>query len=492
MILTAAFALPAPAGPPVEITAAPPEFTSDATPTFEFRSSDLLARFECRLGEAAPAACSSPHTLDLADGTYTFTVVAYDILNDPGEPQSRTFTVDTVKPVVTIDPVPSPTREVHIPFNFAANEPVARFDCTHVFPDASTQPYDDCQPGVMLRDLTDGTHGLRVVATDRAGNQSDPVTRQVTVDVTPPPPAAVTAAIGDRSATFTFEPTAGSARFECQLEGPGGPVTDSDCVSPKTYGNLAPGDYRFQLRTLDALGNGAESPAEVFTIAAPTPTPTATPTGTATPSPTPLATASATPTPTPTPPAAEPSPATQPSHATVTAKPAPRPEFRRTVVIRPVGGQVRLRRPGAAAFETLTGSQAIPLGSTIDTKRGRLKLASAPAEGAPAQQAEFYGGIFLVSQRGRMVDLRLTETLGACRTRSAPRSRRLWGAGKGAFRISGRYAVATARGGRWFVQDSCAGTLTRVTQGVVAVRSRSAGRTFLVRKGKRHLARSRR
>ena len=47
-----------------------------------------------------------------------------------------------------------------------------------------------------------------------------------------------------------------------------------------------------------------------------------------------------------------------------------------------------------------------------------------------------------------------------------PKTRKLWGDGKGTFRTTGKYSAATVRGTKWLVQDSCAGTLTRVTQGV--------------------------
>ena len=47
--------------------------------------------------------------------------------------------------------------------------------------------------------------------------------------------------------------------------------------------------------------------------------------------------------------------------------------------------------------------------------------------------------------------------------------------------------AATVRGTKWLVEDSCAGTLTRVTSGVVAVRA-GKGKPVLVRAGKRYLA----
>jgi hypothetical protein len=50
---------------------------------------------------------------------------------------------------------------------------------------------------------------------------------------------------------------------------------------------------------------------------------------------------------------------------------------------------------------------------------------------------------------------------------------------------------ATIRGTKWLVQDSCAGTLTRVTQGVVSVRDDVKQKTITLRAGKRYTAKPR-
>ena len=48
------------------------------------------------------------------------------------------------------------------------------------------------------------------------------------------------------------------------------------------------------------------------------------------------------------------------------------------------------------------------------------------------------------------------------------------------------------RGTTWLVQDSCDGTLTRVKQGVVAVRDNVRKKTVLLRAGSKYLAKPRR
>jgi hypothetical protein len=70
-----------------------------------------------------------------------------------------------------------------------------------------------------------------------------------------------------------------------------------------------------------------------------------------------------------------------------------------------------------------------------------------------------------------------------------PKSRKLWGDGKGKFRTKGSYSAATVRGTKWLVQDTCTSTTTRVTQGVVSVEDFVTHKKKTVRKGKRYIAR---
>ena len=107
--------------------------------------------------------------------------------------------------------------------------------------------------------------------------------------------------------------------------------------------------------------------------------------------------------------------------------------------------------------------------------------------------------MFKVTQSATTTDLTLNEPLASCAkkktaraaAKTKPKTRKLWGDGKGKFRTRGQYSAATVRGTKWLVQDSCAGTLTRVTQGVVSVRDQVKKKTLTLRAGKRYLAKPR-
>jgi hypothetical protein len=179
--------------------------------------------------------------------------------------------------------------------------------------------------------------------------------------------------------------------------------------------------------------------------------------------------------------------------ATPTPQPEPEPVFHKTVVVEP-SGTVLVRLKGSKRFVPLKAG-SVPLGAEIDATKGSVTLTSVPKAGGQPQTATFFGGIFIVTQVGGITDLKLSGPQPTCKRARASagkkvKKRQLWGDGKGAFRTTGKYSAATVRGTRWLVQDSCAGTLTRVVTGVVSVR---AGRkTIILRAGKRYLARPRR
>jgi hypothetical protein len=198
------------------------------------------------------------------------------------------------------------------------------------------------------------------------------------------------------------------------------------------------------------------------------------------------------------------------------APPAP-PVAGKSVVVRVVSGTVRIKRPGQG-YVTLTDPTNIPVGSLVDTRKGRVALTSAADTGAKkVQTAEFYDGIFQVKQAvpkkksktplALVTDLVLKGQLprsscaplkgasaAAVDKKKGPNGvlGKLWGSGKGSFRTTGKYSSATVRGTIWLTQDQCNGTLTKVRRGVVSVRDFKRKRTLKVKAGHSYLARAQR
>jgi hypothetical protein len=177
----------------------------------------------------------------------------------------------------------------------------------------------------------------------------------------------------------------------------------------------------------------------------------------------------------------------------------PPPVTGKAVNVQPVRGKVTIKVPGGRTVP-LVDAEQIPTGSVIDTRKGTVRLISTAAKGK-VQNALFFQGLFKVTQtRGSrpMTVLRLTEKLARCKagkgkgkakTSAKRRKRRLWGNGSGSFRTSGRRSAATVSGTKWLVEDSCAGTLTRVARGKVKVRDYKKRKTVTVRAGHSYRAR---
>lgn len=197
----------------------------------------------------------------------------------------------------------------------------------------------------------------------------------------------------------------------------------------------------------------------------------------------------------------------------VRVPPPPRPD-REGWSVRPRRGASAAQRP-PRGFVRLRGTAIVPVGSTLDARRGRLELTSAADMRGRTQTGRFANGRFQIRQirerrarrrRARGRPARLTTDLvlsgGSFRTRCRrtgkirnPSSkgvvRSLESDAKGRFRTVGRASVSTVRGTVWVTEDRCDGTVTRVQKGTVAVRDLRRGRTVLVRAGRSYLARIR-
>ena len=182
--------------------------------------------------------------------------------------------------------------------------------------------------------------------------------------------------------------------------------------------------------------------------------------------------------------------------ATVTWTPAPPPAPPvpgKSVVVKVVSGQVLIKLPAAGARGRRArrrascrspGAANIPVGSQLDTSKGRVALTSAADTGGKkTQTSDFYEGIFQVKQAvpkkkpkkadgadhrpgdegsDRALAVRAAE--GRARRRPTKKKKgpkavlgKLWGNGKGKFRTNGKYSAATVRGTIWLVAGSLRG-----------------------------------
>jgi uncharacterized delta-60 repeat protein len=173
--------------------------------------------------------------------------------------------------------------------------------------------------------------------------------------------------------------------------------------------------------------------------------------------------------------------------------PLPQPILGKQGVAQPLRGIVRVRLPGTKRFVRLTELTAIPNGTEIDARKGRLLITVLHDASGLLDGARFRAGRFVFSQGAGatpITTLKLTggsfrnctikarssalavisSVKGGTGTRSKRRVRKLWGNGRGRFRTRGRYGAATVRGTKWLTLDRCDGTKVRVVRGKVSVR----------------------
>jgi hypothetical protein len=158
----------------------------------------------------------------------------------------------------------------------------------------------------------------------------------------------------------------------------------------------------------------------------------------------------------------------------------------------------------ATGFVKLTAPQQIPVGSTLDTTSGTVRLLSSAGAGKPVQDGHFSGGLFSMSQGKKSPLTTLSMTgggLNGCGTSvprggsrkivaAAKRKRKLSSRANGRFTTRGRNSSATLRGTAWDMTDTCKGTLTTVKQGSVTVRDFTLRKTKVLKRGQKYLARA--
>ena len=304
-----------PPGVSVLISPAAGEFTNDNTPLFQWVAADgspvayRLQVVKSANSFAAPFVINSGGitqtqlqlTGALADDTYKWRVIASDAAQNSSISASRVFTVDTV------DPEP-PTQFVSPPALTSDNTPL--FEWYHFgYPSAYTgdavsyrlqvtsastftSPFNlDVEltgdpPATQFQAtaiLPDATYMWRVVAGDRALNTASSATRTFRIDTTTNSPVLNTPIndliIGTRKPTFTWSHSDPSTPVSYRLLVTSDSVNGSFSLTvpnitgpsftPTTDFPVGPGgtgDYFWQVRATDSLGNFADSVAERFII----------------------------------------------------------------------------------------------------------------------------------------------------------------------------------------------------------------------------------
>ncbi|MCO5315814.1 MAG: hypothetical protein M9938_06610 [Solirubrobacterales bacterium] len=207
-------------------------------------------------------ACSSPVDLSgLADGGYTVDVKPINYLDTPGPVVSKSWTVDTVKPVATITDKPAVnTRQTSAELKFTADKAGSTFEC-----EFDGGPAQACTSPQNFSGLSDGSHTFTVTPTDPIGNVGDPVSHTWNVDTVLPNTSidsGPTGTVNVPTATLEFSADKAGSTFECKL----GNGSWGACSSPKAYTGLTDGDKTFAVKATDPVGNTGPITIQTWTV----------------------------------------------------------------------------------------------------------------------------------------------------------------------------------------------------------------------------------
>ncbi len=319
--------------------------------------------------------------------------------------------------------------------------------------------------------------------------------------------------------TYTLTSSATPATFFCSLDG----APSTECSSPFTLTGLASGVHTLTVTSIDAYGAPDRSPASVtFTVAAP---PVVVPVvdtdrdGR--------------------PDASDNCPDVPNSDQAdgdgdgvgnacevLPAGDVP-PVAGVNTVVRQLSGEVFVKLPAGrvrlgfrgmtsafqeSGFLPLKGVASVPIGSTVDTRKGEIGLESARNGYAPGhrrsrlQSARVKAAMFRIKQArakrrasARKASIRMDLDL-----LSPPRAEAACARGpakgvvrtmsltvKGYFRALGEASKATARNATFNTIDRCDGTLTEVGRGRVSLKAKGQRKPIVVRAGRAYLVRAR-
>jgi hypothetical protein len=263
--------------------------TTSNSMKFSFSGTDkegkTINQFECSVDGKPFVTCVSTNTVNVIDGTHTFSVRSEDNAgNKDSTPAYFTWTVDTTAPTTSIvsavdgnnntvsNKGNSESTSIKFTFNStdAGGVGIDGHQCN-----IDNSRYVDCtSPFIFPNLLREGSHTFSVLSQDNAGNKdSTPAYFTWTVDTTEPTTSIVSAVDGNNntvsnngnsestSIKFAFSGTdngVGVGHLECNIDN----SRYVACTSPFEFRNLVgDGTHKFSVREVDHVGNINFSPA---------------------------------------------------------------------------------------------------------------------------------------------------------------------------------------------------------------------------------------
>ncbi len=267
--------------PEAQIDTTPPAVTKETVNSFIFSipANPYTATTQCSVDGASFTACNSGDNFtfvqsDDTTGSHNFRVRGITPGGVAGPVAQYSFTIDRVKPRVTINTKPvNPTNSTSASFTFTADKPNTTLECqldggswvacgTN---STGSRSYGSLTQSSPTPIEAPNPHEFRVRATDQYGNVGgdgnpgggaydwdiDLTSPVPSFDVKPANPS------NDVSPTFVWENNEAIQLAQCRLaiNGTQGAWQNCGSLTTKSLSTLADGSYAFGVRTLDIAGN---------------------------------------------------------------------------------------------------------------------------------------------------------------------------------------------------------------------------------------------
>lgn len=216
-------------------------------------SANEPAQFECSIDGSEFAACQSPAALtDVIDGEHTVSIVAIDRAGLRSAATSLAWVVDSTAPRIEFSSI-LPSSNRYLSSSDVSFE-VAGADDVELQASLNGEAVAVAGTSVSLIGLAEGDYNLQVSGADEAGNLTNVLVHEFTIDQSAPvislASAVTVPATRESSNSFTFSANE-TASYECELNGAGFIA----CESPVSYASLIDGEHEFRVRAIDQTGN---------------------------------------------------------------------------------------------------------------------------------------------------------------------------------------------------------------------------------------------
>lgn len=250
----------APLAPTVSRTSPTTSPTASPTQTLTYTGAESGGTFQCKLDNAAYAACPpSPVSLGgLTTGSHTYYVRQIDAASNTGAAGSVTWTVDVTPPgaptVTRTSPSANPTNLTTQVLTYAGAEGGGTYQCK-----LDAESFAACTGSpVTLTGLSAGTHTFTVTQTDAVGNVGSASTVTWVIDTTAPLAPTVARTVptatptNSATQTLTYAGAEAGGTYRCKLDTAAYAACGS---SPVTVAGLGSGSHTYSVTQTDAAGN---------------------------------------------------------------------------------------------------------------------------------------------------------------------------------------------------------------------------------------------